>query len=76
MQMPIILRGAGAFDILEDVAGLGGPDERLRIFVVMFNIIGRRADRFSDFAKSLSGSNLFRVKQSHSLNEEDQSNGD
>jgi hypothetical protein len=27
-------------------------------------------------AKSLFGSNLFRVKQSHSLNEEDQLNGD
>jgi len=49
--LPIILRGAGAFDFLEDVAGFGGPDERLGMFVVMVNIIEDRSNQLLDAVK-------------------------
>ena len=44
--MPIMKAGAGAFDFLEDVGSLCGPDERLGVLVVAIDVVIDGGDEF------------------------------
>jgi len=49
--MPIMKGSAGAFDFLEDVGGLGGPDEGLGVLVVAVDVVIDGSDEFFQAAK-------------------------
>ena len=42
---------ASTFDLLQDVSGAGGPDERLGALVVVIDVVSERGDEFFDIAK-------------------------
>ena len=42
---------ASTFDLLQDISGAGGPDERLGALVVVIDVVSDRGDEFFDIAK-------------------------
>ena len=42
---------ASTFDLLQDISGTGGPDERLGALVVVIDVISDRGDKFFDIVK-------------------------
>jgi hypothetical protein len=53
--LPIIKSGAGAFDFLEDVGGLWGPDERLGFLSVSVDVVVDGGDEFFNAAEDAAG---------------------
>ena len=53
--MPIIEGAPGTLDLFEDVASLGGPDERLGALVVFVEVLSDRHDQFFSIVKAPPG---------------------
>src|SRR5438445_10534494 len=43
---------ASTFDLLQDISGAGGPDERLGALVVVIDVVSDGRDEFFDIAKN------------------------
>src|SRR5271168_165815 len=52
--------GASPFDLLEDVAGFGGPDEGLGMFIMTVDVLVDSCDKFLNAAESSAAQPIFR----------------
>src|SRR5271168_1699328 len=52
--------GASPFDLLEDVAGFGGPDERLGMFIMTVDVLVDSCDEFLNATESSAAQPIFR----------------
>jgi hypothetical protein len=51
--------GAGELDLLQDVAGFGGPDEGFGVVVVMVDVVEDRCYQFLDTAKHSAPQSIY-----------------
>jgi hypothetical protein len=57
--LPIILRGACAFDLFQYVGSFGGPDKGFGTVVVMVDMVEDRGDQILDTAKDSPAQAIF-----------------
>ena len=63
-----IMRGtAGAFDLFQDVTGLGRPDKELRVFVMVSDVVVDSENQLLDAAENAAAQPIFRQVTKKSL---------